>query len=63
MAKKSFSYDESMTEVQNILLKITDQQIGIDELEAQVKRAKELLSLCQAKLRQTEDGLNSLLEE
>lgn len=54
MAKGKFSYDKSYNELQNILSDIEQGEVSIDELEVKVKRARELITLCQEKLRATE---------
>ena len=62
MAKAKFSYDKSLTELQEIIDEINSGNIGIDNLEKKVKRARELLKGCQDKLRATEKEIEKLIE-
>ena len=62
MAKAKFSYDKSLVELQEIIEEINSGEIGIDNLEKKVKRARELLKGCQDKLRSTEKEIEKLIE-
>lgn len=62
MAKAKFSYDKSYKELQGIIDDINDGKIGIDHLEDKVKRARELLELCQTKLRATEKEIEKIVD-
>jgi len=62
MAKAKFSYQKSIEELQVILEDLDGGQVSIDDLEAKVKRGKELLKLCQDKLRATEKEIASIVE-
>ncbi len=60
MAKNTFSYERTMAEINAIIEKLTNNEINIDELAIQVKKARELLQQCQSKLRETEQDLDKL---
>ncbi len=60
MAKAKFSYDKSYKELQTILAEIEEGDVSIDHLEAKVKRARELINLCQEKLRATEKEIEKI---
>lgn len=64
MAKKSTakSYTEAMTEVNEILEKLNNEQLDIDSLSAEVKRATELLTLCKEKLRKAEEDVTQMFK-
>ncbi len=62
MAKAKFSYDKSLKELQSIIEEINSGEIGIDQLQVRVKKAKELLKACQDKLRATEKEIEKLVE-
>lgn len=62
MAKTKFSYDKSYKELQGIIDDINDGKTGIDQLEVKVKRARELLELCQTKLRATEKEIDKIVD-
>lgn len=56
------SYASAMQELQEIVSKIEQGDIGIDDLSAQVKRASILIDQCRAKLRATETDIQSILQ-
>jgi exodeoxyribonuclease VII small subunit len=62
MAKTKISYEKSLAEIQQILARIANQEIGIDDLEKEVKKARELLEACREKLRSTEKEINGLMK-
>lgn len=60
---KEPTYTEAFAELQQIVLKIEQGNIGIDELSAQVKRAAELIKICQSKLKNTDADVQQILKE
>ena len=44
--KKTIPYDEAMTEIEGILARFRSEEMNVDELAAQVRRASELIALC-----------------
>lgn len=63
MKKEELTYSEAIAEVEAILEKFNTDQMSVDELGAQVKRATELITYCKARLRQAETAVNEALEE
>ncbi|HOP58426.1 MAG TPA: exodeoxyribonuclease VII small subunit [Bacteroidales bacterium] len=63
MAKKAFSFNEAITEIEKILKSIENGDLDVDKLSAEVKRASELIKQCQSKLRTTEEEINSILKD
>jgi exodeoxyribonuclease VII small subunit len=63
MAKKEFSFNDAVIEIEDILKKIESGQLDVDKLSVEVKRASELIKLCQKKLRSTEDEINSIFKD
>ncbi|PLW96888.1 MAG: exodeoxyribonuclease VII small subunit [Marinilabiliales bacterium] len=61
MAKKNISYDEAINELDQIVAEMEDENIGIDDLSARVKRATELIGICRQKLSSTEEEVNKIL--
>ena len=60
---KEPSYTEAFAELQQIVVKIEQGNIGIDELSTQVKRAAELIKICQTKLKSTDADVQQILKE
>jgi exodeoxyribonuclease VII small subunit len=63
MAKKEFSFNEAVTEIEMILKKIESGDLDVDKLSVEVKRAADLIKQCQQKLRSTEEEINSIFKE
>lgn len=61
--KEQISYTEAFRELQSIVDEIQGSSISIDELSGKVKRAIELIKICQEKLVTTEEDVNKILEE
>ena len=52
MEKSKISYAEAIGEVEQILARFNDEQMDIDEMGKQVKRAAELIRLCKERKRE-----------
>ncbi len=63
MAKKDFSFNEAVTEIEDILRNIEGGELDVDKLSIEVKRASELIKQCQKKLKSTEDEINSIFRD
>ena len=63
MAKREFSFNDAVAEIENILHNIESGDLDIDKLSVEVKRASELIKLCQKKLRSTEEEINSIFKD
>jgi exodeoxyribonuclease VII small subunit len=63
MATKKLTYSEALSELQSILLKLEKQELDVDQLSDQVKRASELIKFCKSKLHDTEEEIEKTLEE
>ena len=63
MAKNEMKYEEAVTQLEGIVEKMENDELDIDQLSEQLKRAKELVKLCKAKLTKTDDEIKKLLSE
>jgi len=63
MAKKDFSFNEAVSEIEEILQNIEGGELDVDKLSVEVKRASELIKQCQKKLKSTEDEINSIFRD
>ena len=63
MAKKEFSFNEAVTEIEDILKNIESGDLDVDKLSVEVKRASELIRQCQKKLKSTEEEINSIFKD
>lgn len=63
MAKKEFSFNDAVLKIEEILKNIESGELDVDKLSAEVKKASELIKLCQKKLRNTEEEINSIFRD
>jgi exodeoxyribonuclease VII small subunit len=63
MAKKEFSFNNAVTEIEKILREIESGTMDVDRLSVEVKKASELIRQCQKKLKTTEDEINAIFRE
>ena len=62
MAKKKLTYTEAVAEIEQILVRLRGEQIDVDTLSAEVKRATELIAQCKAQLTDVEKAVKESLE-
>jgi len=63
MAKKEFSFNDAVVEIEKILRNIESGLLDVDKLSLEVKRASELIRQCRKKLRTTEEEINSIFKD
>ena len=63
MTTKKISYNEAMTEIEEILDKIENEELDVDELAEKVKRVSALLKICKDKLQKTNEEVEKILKE
>ena len=63
MNKKQFSYTEAISEIERIMYKIENEEIDLDQLSENVKRASELISKCKDKLLSTEEEISNIINK
>lgn len=62
MREKEIKYAKAMEELESILKKIEEQDIDIDDLAEEVKRAAELIKLCKKKIEKAEMEVNQVVQ-
>ena len=62
MANQELPYAEAMAEIEKILGRLRSEEMNVDGLAAEVKRATELIASCKARLRKAEADVNKVLE-
>ena len=55
-------YEEAMNQLQEIVRKMENDELDIDQMAEQLKRAQELIRLCRDKLTKTDDEIRNLLK-
>jgi exodeoxyribonuclease VII small subunit len=63
MATKKISYQEAYNELQSILSQIENDELDVDELTKNVKKASELIKLCKSKLFETETEIEKIIQD
>jgi exodeoxyribonuclease VII small subunit len=61
MTKEKINYDAAVGEIEEILEKIEEGDLGVDELAEKVNRVTLLLKICRDRLRSTEEQINKIL--
>lgn len=62
MAAKKLNYKQALEEIEQIVRKIENEELDIDELSSMVKRAAELIKMCKGKLKDTTADLENIIE-
>ena len=63
MTAKKAGYREAMAEIEDILEKIENEELDVDELAEKVKRVSTLLKFCKDKLTKTNEQVEQILKE
>jgi len=63
MAPKKLSYKEAVEEIDEILEKIENEELDVDELSEKVKRVSILIKFCKEKLHTTQAEVENILKE
>ncbi|MCK4662118.1 MAG: exodeoxyribonuclease VII small subunit [Bacteroidales bacterium] len=63
MTKKSITYKEAITEIEEILAQIETDELDVDELTNKVKKVSSLIKICKNKLHKTEEELKKILDD
>ncbi len=61
MKVKTQTYEAALLELEQIAREIENESVSVDVLAAKVKRASELVTFCQSKLRDTETEVNHVI--
>ncbi|PIR71936.1 MAG: exodeoxyribonuclease VII small subunit [Candidatus Nealsonbacteria bacterium CG10_big_fil_rev_8_21_14_0_10_36_24] len=62
MSEKQISYNEAYEELQTILEDIKERNIDVDKLAAKVKRARELINLCEERIKKAEMEIEEIIK-
>jgi exodeoxyribonuclease VII small subunit len=60
---ENMTYESAFQELQKISAEIESESVSVDVLAVKVKRAAELISFCQMKLRNTEAEVNNIIKQ
>ena len=63
MTKEKINYDTAVAEIEEILEKIEEGDLGVDELAEKVNRVSHLLKICRDRLLASEEQINKILDK
>lgn len=63
MEKKEMKYEEALRQLEDIVEKMENDELDIDQLSDQLRKAKKLVKLCKDKLTKTDAEIRKLLSE
>lgn len=63
MVAKKITYNEAISEIEEIIGQIENNELDVDELAEKVKRVSVLIKTCKDKLQKTNDQVEKILEE
>ena len=61
--KKNFKYEEAVEQLEQIVRKMENDELDIDSLTDELRKAQELIKLCKAKLTSTDTEIKKMLEK
>lgn len=62
MAKET-KYEVAVSQLEEIVERLENNQLGIDEMTAQLKKAQQLIKLCKDRLAKTDEEIQKILGE
>lgn len=63
MKQEHKTYEEALHELEAIVDKMENNQLGLDELTSQLKHAQQLIKLCKGRLTKTDTEIRRILEK
>jgi len=63
MMEQAITYEQAYKELSEIAREIENETISVDNLAIKVKRASELIALCEARLRDAENEVNNIINQ
>lgn len=61
--EETITYDQAYKELEAIAKDIENESISVDELAVKVKRAAELIHICEVKLKNAETEVNNIINQ
>ncbi len=59
--KEEMKYEQAFAELQAIVRKMENDELDVDQLSEQLKRAQQLVKLCRDKLTKTDEEIKKIL--
>ena len=61
--KEDIKYEKAFAELQTIVSRMENDELDIDQMAEQLKRAQALITLCRDKLTKTDEEIKKILDE
>lgn len=61
--KQELKYEEAVQQLETIVEKLENNELGIDELSSELKKAQQLIQLCKYKLTKTDAEIKKILDK
>ena len=62
MTKQELKYEDAVRQLETIVDKLESNELGIDQLSSELKKAQQLIKLCKEKLTKTDSEIKKLLD-
>lgn len=62
MTKQELKYEDAVRQLETIIDKLESNELGIDQLSSELKKAQQLIKLCKEKLTKTDNEIKKLLD-
>ena len=62
MEDHKLNYKEALAEIEDIVSKLENNQLDVDELSEKVKKVSGLITFCKSKLHETEEEVEKILK-
>lgn len=63
MVKENIKYEEAVHQLEDIVQKLEEGELDIDELTRELKKAQKLISLCKQRLTKTDEEIQKILDD
>lgn len=63
MAKEELKYEEAMATLEQIVARMENNELDLDTMSEQLKKAQHLIKLCKDKLTKTDQEIRKILNE
>lgn len=61
--KRQMKYEEAIGQLEKIVRQMENNELDVDQLSEQLKRAQQLIQFCRDKLTKTDEEIRQILEE
>ena len=63
MVRKDLKYEEAMATLEQIVARMENNELDLDTMSEELKKAKQLIKLCKDKLTKTDQEIRKLLNQ